>query len=489
MSEKQKVGIGMLSKEEIFKKVQAGEITSDEAYRLISELPEGEKMVCNVEAVLTEKMADTLKISISKIDADQDMREYGFDSVTLAEYIKIINDKFHTDMNALAIFECPSIRELAQWICKEYEKEVREYFGDDNYQEAVSEEVQEQKLKKEEEIFDDASETGKEKNAACEKINFNVCLMTQPLYLLYASKTIDEDHLMNFWYRLKQKEVKEAEVSNISAKQLETMQEAGYRYFHLLVKNPQGYKVEMIVAGVGRTILMLGGAGTTATFGFQQIKEFSKEYQVIAFHLPGCGLSDGIADLSLPSTGHHIISTMQQLPVKFPLNIIGSSWGAVLAVKIASMYPELVETLVLVAGNTNRELEYSEAKNVDMTDVHKALYGELSTVENGKDYVEIYDHSECVEPISFSAYIRYVNNEGSRQLTILHLLSEIKAPTLVVVGTEDKVTNINESRIIYSRIEDSEYYEIEGAGHMLVLTHADQFNARVREYYSDHIKG
>lgn len=474
----------MLSKEEIFKKVQAGEMTSDEAYRLINELPESEKMVCNVEAVLAEIMSDTLKISLSRIDVDRDMREYGFDSVTLAEYVNAINEKYHIDIIALTIFECPTLLELAQRIYKDYEKELQEYYSGEKkeeLQDKVTQEVQE-------EDTEGVTEEIKDTDPVCERINWNVQLVPQPLYLLNAGKLIDEDHLMNFWYKLKQKEVKELSASNISWEQMKIMEEAGYRYFHLLVRTLQGYKVEMVVAGSGRPILILGGAGTTATFDYQQIQELSKEYQVIAFHLPSCGLSDGIADLSLPSVCSHIISAMHQLPIKFPLNIIGSSWGAVLAVKIASMYPEQIETLVLVSGNTNRELENSEAQNVNMTDVHTALNEELRTVENGKKYMEIYEHSECVEPISFSAYIRYVNNEGSRELSVLHLLSDIKAPTLVVAGTEDKITNINESRIIYSRIEDAEYYEIEGAGHVLMLTHAEEFNARIKEYYSEHFK-
>lgn len=475
----------MLSKEEIFKMVQTGKLTSEEAFAMINNLPKSEQLVCNVEAFLVEAMAETLRISSTKIEVDRDIREYGFDSVTLATYIDKINGKFHTDLLVLALLECPTIHELAQHMSKEFEAELTKYyFGEGNVAEVK--EV-DSKVEVEETKEEPAKEAESKSSTSKERINWNVHLLSQPIYLLHASKSLDEDRLMNFWYNLKQGKVKDIETSNITKEQLQIMMDAGYKYIHLLVKSPKGDNVEVVIAGVGKPVLLLAGAGTTATFGFQQIKDLSKDYQMISLHLPSCGLSDAIEDLSLEGVSEHIIGTLQLLPVKFPLNIIGASWGSVLAMKIAHMYAEMIETLVLVSGNTNRAAGRDLFKRVDMTDVHTALENELSAIEDGERYMEIYNHSECVEPISFSRYITYVNGPNSMELSVFELLTEIKAPTLVVVGTEDKITDTNESRIIYSRIEDAEYYEVKGAGHVLLLTHAEEFNRVVREYYEEHI--
>lgn len=476
----------MLSKEEIFKMVQTGKLTSEEAYEMINNLPKSEKLVCNVEAFLVEAMAETLKISSTKIEVDRDIREYGFDSVTLATYIDTINAKFHTELLVLALLECPTIHDLAQHMCKEFEVELSEYFFGDKKEAEVQDDISKEEVQERKE--ESAKETASTSSASKERINWNVHLLSQPIYLLHASKTLDEDRLMNFWYDLKQGRVKEISASNVTKEQLGIMMDAGYKYLHLLVKSPKGDNVEVVIAGIGRPVLLLAGAGTTATFCYQQIKELSKDYQMISLHLPSCGLSDGIEDLSLEGVSEHIMGTLQLLPIQLPLNIIGASWGSVLAVKIAHMYSEMIETLVLVSGNTNRAAGKNLFKRVDMTDVHTALENELSAIKNGTNYMEIYNHSECVEPISFSRYITYVNGPSSIELSIFDLLTEIKAPTLVVVGTEDKITDISESQIIYSRIQDADYYEFKGAGHVLLLTHAEEFNRVVKEYYAEHIQ-
>ena len=472
----------MKRKEDIFKKVQNGELTSEEAYELIGTLPNKEKMICNVEAFLVEKMSEILKINLSRIDVDKDLREYGFDSITLASFIDEINKKYQTNLIVLSLLEYPTVYELAGYMCEEYESEIRKYYYGNSSEEKIPDVV----LREMESSEEDKMEV-KANSESIRRINWNIQLIEQPIYLLHAAKSVDEEHLMNFWFDLKHGEIKDISASNISRNQLQILMDAGYKYLHLLIRSPKGFFVEVVIAGVGKPILMLAGAGTTATFGYQQIKEFSDQYQVIFLHLPSCGLSDGVEDLSLEGISEHIIETLQLLPIKFPLNLIGVSWGSVLAMKIAYMYSGLLETLVLVSGNTNRAAGRDLSKRVDMIDVHRGLEEELSLFLDGAKYMDVYNHSECVDPISFSRYIEFVNGPKSVDLSVFELLPDIKTPTLVVAGTEDKITDISESRLIYSRLDDAEYYEVKGAGHILFLTHAEEFNRVVKDFYKERL--
>ncbi len=60
------------------------------------------------------------------------------------------------------------------------------------------------------------------------------------------------------------------------------------------------------------------------------------------------------------------------------------------------------------------------------------------------------------------------------------VLSTISVPTMVVVGTADRVTPVRQARKIASRIPDSELIEMEGAGHMIMLERQSRFHSLVR---------
>jgi pimeloyl-ACP methyl ester carboxylesterase len=59
------------------------------------------------------------------------------------------------------------------------------------------------------------------------------------------------------------------------------------------------------------------------------------------------------------------------------------------------------------------------------------------------------------------------------------LLPEIKVPTLVVAGAEDKITPADEMRRVAQAIPGAEFVEIADAGHMAPMENPDAVNAAV----------
>ena len=54
-----------------------------------------------------------------------------------------------------------------------------------------------------------------------------------------------------------------------------------------------------------------------------------------------------------------------------------------------------------------------------------------------------------------------------------------KVPTVVICGTDDKLTSIGHSRKLHARIGGSTLVEAEGAGHMVILERRDDVNAEI----------
>lgn len=62
------------------------------------------------------------------------------------------------------------------------------------------------------------------------------------------------------------------------------------------------------------------------------------------------------------------------------------------------------------------------------------------------------------------------------------LLSQIKAPALIVVGSLDEFTPIADAEFMRDRIPNSKMAVIEGAGHMPNLENPTEFNRIVEEF-------
>jgi pimeloyl-ACP methyl ester carboxylesterase len=67
-------------------------------------------------------------------------------------------------------------------------------------------------------------------------------------------------------------------------------------------------------------------------------------------------------------------------------------------------------------------------------------------------------------------------------------LAEIRVPTLVVVGTDDRLTPLRYSRFLAETIPGARLVEIPGAGHFPQLEQPVRVNAAIREFLT-HLHG
>lgn len=74
-------------------------------------------------------VANILKISEESIFLDEDMSEYGFDSLSLTEFSNALNQKFEIDLVPALFFEHPTLLSVIEYIAAEYESKLRSYFS------------------------------------------------------------------------------------------------------------------------------------------------------------------------------------------------------------------------------------------------------------------------------------------------------------------------------------------------------------------------
>src|SRR5262249_17422520 len=73
-----------------------------------------------VQAVLKRSVSRLLKVKTEDIDADTELIEYGFDSITLTEFSNTINQEYKLELTPTIFFEHPTIRSSADYLLKEH---------------------------------------------------------------------------------------------------------------------------------------------------------------------------------------------------------------------------------------------------------------------------------------------------------------------------------------------------------------------------------
>jgi 3-oxoadipate enol-lactonase len=175
-----------------------------------------------------------------------------------------------------------------------------------------------------------------------------------------------------------------------------------------------------------------------------------------------------------------------------PAHVVGLSLGGMIALHLALAHPGLIRSLVLC--------DTSPAFGFDgTTDAGAWVATRLAPIRAGATPASIAAgvigsimapgatavDEACaamarIDPEAFEGAVRCVPSHDVRQR-----LSEIAAPTLVVVGDLDRETPPSYARHLADRIADSRYVEIAGAGHISNLERPTQFDAAVLDFLAD----
>lgn len=239
--------------------------------------------------------------------------------------------------------------------------------------------------------------------------------------------------------------------------------------------------------GRGEPLVLVAGTGISlAPWRVFQVPEFSKHYQVLIYDHRGLGRSDKPDMLySTRLFAKDCAGLMDALGIK-KAHIMGHSMGGRVAQWIALDYPEKVRSLVLSGTGSGK---YSD----QLADYPRGvpLDAALEMIEKG---YEKYQHDHWGPGFMFSdqfmkehpdvvrkfqdlivdevpplkCYLRHVVARQCHETT--DLVYNIKAPTLVIVGSRDAHeggtgSHVESSRVLAERIPEAEMVLVEGGRH------------------------
>ncbi len=267
--------------------------------------------------------------------------------------------------------------------------------------------------------------------------------------------------------------------------------------------------------GRGEPLLILhGGPALSHEYLFPGLAPLTDTVKVVFFDQRGCGRSskpkDGRYDMATMAADVEGVRRSMRLG---RVNLLGFSFGGMLAQEYALRYPEALRRLVIAGAgpsgaDINRRLREVKAaapaatrEAIDRLEARGPFTGDAYPAEYAKIADEAYRpfsfHTLTAPPpevadslghIAFDVYKILWGDRGEFEVTgvlrdwdRLEDLSRISVPTLLLIGRYD-LTPVSTAEDMNRRIPRSKLVVFEDSGHFMYLEESDKFLSEVRRF-------
>jgi pimeloyl-ACP methyl ester carboxylesterase len=214
-------------------------------------------------------------------------------------------------------------------------------------------------------------------------------------------------------------------------------------------------------------VFLIHGAGGNHLYWPPEIRRLTGQ-RIYALDLPSHGKSEGIGRQSVADYAGTILDFMDSLKIRRAV-FIGHSMGGAIALWLGIHRPSRTLALGLIATASRLRVSPDLLANSSAP----------ATFPLAVKAVTDWSFSPNADPRLKELSARRMAEVRS---SVLHgdflacdtydetsLLGRIKVPTLIVCGTEDKMTPLHLSQSMHRCIKNSLLHSVEGAGHMVML--------------------
>ncbi len=240
-----------------------------------------------------------------------------------------------------------------------------------------------------------------------------------------------------------------------------------------------------------KPVIFIHGFPFTHTMWESQVKELQDYFYIISYDQRGAGKSTALQG---PFTLEHLVDDLFEVINKEKLekpNVVGFSMGGYVALRAFERQPESFSSLVL--ANTKSGADDNKAK--------LKRYGSvvLLKIKGLAGYADEFSKI-AFSPKTFESNVDLIkkikdmilaNNQQDVIKTIFALLgrtdttaslSQIKVPTLILVGDSDQITPLSVAQVLEAGITGSVLKIIPESGHMSPLENPKAFNESLKSF-------
>lgn len=255
----------------------------------------------------------------------------------------------------------------------------------------------------------------------------------------------------------------------------------------------EGLRIAYERAGTGNgppVVLVHGFVGDSRSTWSHQIEALSDEYDVVAMDVPGGGRSSPVPPtFRLPDFADCLVEFIRALGFS-RANLVGLSFGSVLALQTFARHPTMAQSLVLVSSyagwagsltpaETEERLAFClEAADQPPSDFARAMMPSMFSAAASADAVAQFAASvQAFDPPGFKAMARSLAEADLRAV-----LPTVGVPTLLLHGDEDVRAKLRGAHAMASAIPGSRLVVLPGVGHVSSVEAPELVSREIRDF-------
>jgi len=265
----------------------------------------------------------------------------------------------------------------------------------------------------------------------------------------------------------------------------------------MAIAQVNGINLYYEIRGQGEPLFLIQGFAGGHRGWFFQKRAFAKKYMVIAADSRGVGSAgNSEGDFTLRTLADDIVGLMDHLDIE-KAHVLGMSMGGMVAQEFAINYPQRLLKLILASTYTNGE----EAKNISAGMIRALGVGDNPS-EKDVENIDVVSFVSGMTGLSYNRRLYkallipstkiYARFRGFGRLMNIFRASStcdtvdrlhlIKAPTLIICGSDDKVVPPIASDILASKVPNSKLVKLENGSHAIHMEMHRRFNREVLSF-------
>ncbi|HEX7830428.1 MAG TPA: alpha/beta fold hydrolase [Thermoanaerobaculia bacterium] len=246
-------------------------------------------------------------------------------------------------------------------------------------------------------------------------------------------------------------------------------------------------KIAWAEAGTGPCLVKASNWMTHLEFEWESpvwrhwLRFFSDHFRFVRYDERGCGLTDWqVADLSMDVWTRDLEDVIDAAAPQEPFTLLGISQGAAACIAYAVRHPERVARMILYGAYARG---YDHRVDPELVREYR-LIREAVRIGWGKEnpsfrqlFTSRFIPGGTAEQLAWFNELcrRTTSGEIAAELlrmrgkmNVMHLLDEVRVPTLVIHGRNDQIVPFAEGRLIASGIAGAQFVELDSQNHVLL---------------------
>ena len=232
-----------------------------------------------------------------------------------------------------------------------------------------------------------------------------------------------------------------------------------------------------------RLVMIHGSMNSHRQWAYQH--PLAEQAVLTLLDLPGHGQSDSLPDLVTVPNITFVLSNFFRESNLIPVIPVGHSLGGAIALQLVLDYPEIVNGLILVGTGAKLGVfpAILDGLRTHYEDGINLAIGQLAFHENSSpDLIEQAKREalQCSKSIGLADFL------ACNAFDVRTRLQEIKVPTLILVGDQDKLTPPKWASYLNDHISGSTLEVMKNAGHFVMQEQPKAVNSAISHFLDNH---